>query len=126
MQLGHVVPVPGGEFERNADDYRSADFKEAEVRQQFINPFFKCLGWDMDTERGDAEAYKDVVLNYQRTLPRVAISSTERARSYTRTSSISPFQNRPFAWEFSPMQTGSSLVGMFVVVTAEPSSRPST
>ena len=48
-------------FERNADDYRSADFKEAEVRQQFINPFFKCLGWDMENERGDAEAYKDVV-----------------------------------------------------------------
>ncbi len=48
-------------FERNAADYRSAEFKEAEVRQQFINPFFKCLGWDMENERGDAEAYKDVV-----------------------------------------------------------------
>ena len=48
-------------FDRNADDYRSADFKEAEVRQQFINPLFKCLGWDMDNEQGHAEAYKDVI-----------------------------------------------------------------
>jgi type I restriction-modification system DNA methylase subunit len=48
-------------FDRNAADYRSADFKEAMLRQQFINPFFKCLGWDMENEQGYAEAYKDVI-----------------------------------------------------------------
>jgi hypothetical protein len=31
------------------------------LRQQFVNPFFKCLGWDMDNEQGYAEAYKDVI-----------------------------------------------------------------
>ena len=48
-------------FDRNADAYQSAHFKEAELRQQFVNPLFKCLGWDMDNEHGYAEAYKDVV-----------------------------------------------------------------
>ncbi len=48
-------------FERNADAYESAHFKEAELRQQFVNPLFKCLGWDVDNEQGYAEAYKDVV-----------------------------------------------------------------
>jgi hypothetical protein len=48
-------------FGRNADDYRSAGYNEARVRQEFINPFFKSLGWDMDNEQGYAEPYKDVI-----------------------------------------------------------------
>jgi hypothetical protein len=48
-------------FERNADAYRALTFNETNTRQQFINPFFKCLGWDMDNEQGYAEAYKDVI-----------------------------------------------------------------
>jgi TaqI-like C-terminal specificity domain/N-6 DNA Methylase/Type I restriction enzyme R protein N terminus (HSDR_N) len=48
-------------FDRNADDYQSARFNEAMLRQQFVNPLFKCLGWDMDNEQGYAEAYKDVI-----------------------------------------------------------------
>ena len=48
-------------FERNADDYLSAHFNEAMLRQQFVNPLFACLGWDMGNEQGYAEAYKDVI-----------------------------------------------------------------
>jgi len=48
-------------FTRNAEDYRSPGYNEAQARQEFINPFFKCLGWDMDNEQGYAEAYKDVI-----------------------------------------------------------------
>ncbi len=48
-------------FDRNAEAYESSHFKEAELRQQFVNPLFACLGWDMDNEQGNAEAYKDVV-----------------------------------------------------------------
>src|SRR5713226_7367465 len=48
-------------FDRNAEAYHAAGYNEAQVRQEFINPFFKCLGWDMDNEQGYAEAYKDVI-----------------------------------------------------------------
>jgi len=48
-------------FRRNAGAYLSPHYNEAQVRQEFINPFFKCLGWDMDNEQGYAEAYKDVI-----------------------------------------------------------------
>ncbi len=48
-------------FERNADEYRSGDFNEANLRIQFVNPLFETLGWDMDNEQGLAEAYKDVI-----------------------------------------------------------------
>ena len=43
-------------YHRNRDDYRSPAFKEAMLRKQFVDPLFKCLGWDVDNERGHAEA----------------------------------------------------------------------
>ena len=34
-------------FDRNLDAYKSADYKEAHVRAEFIVPFFEALGWDV-------------------------------------------------------------------------------
>ena len=48
-------------FDREQDSYRSGRYNETQVRQEFINPMFKALGWDVDNEEGNAEAYKDVV-----------------------------------------------------------------
>jgi hypothetical protein len=48
-------------FERNLEAYRSGQYKEAQLRQEFLDPFFKLLGWDVDNTQGFAEAYKDVI-----------------------------------------------------------------
>ena len=48
-------------FERNLDAYRSGKYNETQVRRDFIDPFFKALGWDMDNSVGYAEAYRDVI-----------------------------------------------------------------
>ena len=48
-------------FGRNLDSYLNADYKEAQVRQEFIDPLFAALGWDVRNDQGYAEAYKDVV-----------------------------------------------------------------
>ena len=48
-------------FEQNRESYRSSQYNETETRREFIDPFFKALGWDIDNEQGYAEAYKDVV-----------------------------------------------------------------
>ena len=48
-------------FANNRGSYQSPQFNEAQLRQQFLNPFFKALGWDVDNEQGNAEAYKDVI-----------------------------------------------------------------
>ena len=48
-------------FHRNADAYRSGSYNETELRREFLDPFFKALGWDIDNEQGHAEAYKDVI-----------------------------------------------------------------
>ncbi|MCL4479103.1 MAG: N-6 DNA methylase [Deltaproteobacteria bacterium] len=48
-------------FERNQQSYTSSQYNEAQLRQEFINPFFEALGWDVSNEQGNAEAYKDVI-----------------------------------------------------------------
>lgn len=48
-------------FHRNLDVYRQGMYNETQLRREFIDPFFKALGWDVDNEQGYAEAYKDVI-----------------------------------------------------------------
>ena len=48
-------------FQHNRDAYRAAAYNETETRREFIDPFFKAMGWDVDNEQGYAEAYKEVV-----------------------------------------------------------------
>jgi hypothetical protein len=48
-------------FARNLDAYRRVEYKEAQVRAEFIDPFFEALGWDVRNVQGYAEQYKDVV-----------------------------------------------------------------
>jgi SAM-dependent methyltransferase len=48
-------------FRRNRTDYERSEYNETLTRREFIDPFFKSLGWDIDNAAGYAEAYKDVV-----------------------------------------------------------------
>ncbi len=48
-------------FDRHRDAYRSGRYNETQLRREFLDPLFKALGWDVDNEKGYAEAYKDVV-----------------------------------------------------------------
>jgi N-6 DNA Methylase len=48
-------------FDQQSDAYKSGQYNEAQLRQEFIDPMFKALGWDMENISGYAEAYKDVI-----------------------------------------------------------------
>jgi hypothetical protein len=48
-------------FEQQGEAYKSGQYNEAQLRQEFIDPMFKALGWDMENISGYAEAYKDVI-----------------------------------------------------------------
>ncbi|HUU98410.1 MAG TPA: type I restriction enzyme HsdR N-terminal domain-containing protein, partial [Phycisphaerae bacterium] len=48
-------------FDRNREAYKAPTYNEAQVRLEFIDPFFRGLGWDVYNEQGHAEAYKDVI-----------------------------------------------------------------
>ena len=48
-------------FEDNYESYHSGRFNEAQLRQEFLNPFFEALGWDVYNRQGYSEAYKEVI-----------------------------------------------------------------
>jgi predicted type IV restriction endonuclease len=48
-------------FSRSREAYHSGKYNETQLRREFIDPFFRALGWDMDNTAGHAEAYKDVI-----------------------------------------------------------------
>jgi type I restriction-modification system DNA methylase subunit len=48
-------------FERNIEAYQSPAYNEAQLRIEFVGPFFEALGWDVTNKAGYAEQYKDVI-----------------------------------------------------------------
>ena len=48
-------------FDQHIEAYRSSQYNEAQVRREFIDPFFEALGWDVTNVHGWAHAYKDVI-----------------------------------------------------------------
>ena len=44
------------QFQQNLDSYKSGNCNEAQLRSEFLDPFFKALGWDLDNTQGLAEA----------------------------------------------------------------------
>ncbi len=48
-------------FSEQYDSYKKADYNETLTRRDFIDPFFKALGWDIDNKNGYAESYREVI-----------------------------------------------------------------
>jgi len=48
-------------FEEQYTSYKKSEYNETLTRRDFIDPFFKALGWDIDNEQGYAEAYREVI-----------------------------------------------------------------
>lgn len=40
---------------RNLGSYRSLAYNETQLRQEFINPFFEALGWDVSNKMASVE-----------------------------------------------------------------------
>lgn len=56
-EIGRLIQT----FKNNFNQYKLSTYKEAQVRIEFIDKFFKALGWDIDNEEGNSEQYKDVI-----------------------------------------------------------------
>ncbi|MBK8035632.1 MAG: N-6 DNA methylase [Verrucomicrobiaceae bacterium] len=48
-------------FGEHIDSYKSGSYNETQLRRDFLDPFFKLLGWDIDNTAGYDEAYRDVI-----------------------------------------------------------------
>ncbi len=60
------------------DKYKSGDYNETQLRNEFLNPFFEALGWDIYNKAGYSEGYKDVIHE-----DRVKIKGVTKAPDYS-------------------------------------------
>ncbi|HBK83928.1 MAG TPA: methyltransferase, partial [Flavobacterium sp.] len=58
--------------------YKKSDYNETQTRRDFIDPFFKALGWDIDNEQGYAESYREVIHE-----DRVKVGKATKAPDYS-------------------------------------------
>ncbi|MBI4976846.1 MAG: N-6 DNA methylase [Spirochaetes bacterium] len=64
-------------FRDNIVEYKEKGYKEAKVRQDFINKFFKLLDWDIDNDGGKSEQYRDVIIEDS-----IEIAGAQKAPDY--------------------------------------------
>jgi len=61
------MPIPAkiqnliARFQNHLEVYKSPSYNEAQLRDDFLNPLFGELGWDVDNTAGYAQAYRDVI-----------------------------------------------------------------
>ena len=55
-ELNRLVAV----FERNLSHYKSPGYDEASLRQEFLNPLFRALGWDVENLAGEIPTKREV------------------------------------------------------------------
>jgi predicted type IV restriction endonuclease len=48
-------------FDEHREAYQSGQYGEAQLREEFVNPLFEALGWDIYNRKGYTEAYKEVI-----------------------------------------------------------------
>ncbi|HUI92183.1 MAG TPA: N-6 DNA methylase [Chitinivibrionales bacterium] len=61
MPVPQEISLLVNRFKQNISSYSSPSYNEAQLRQEFLNPFFGALGWDVANKQGFAEAYKEVI-----------------------------------------------------------------
>lgn len=64
-------------FAEHREAYRRAGYTETQLRQDFLDPFFDAMGWDVKNEQGFAETYRDVILEQA-----LRVEKTVRAPDY--------------------------------------------
>ena len=65
-------------FTDQYDSYKKSDYNETLTRRDFIDPFFKALGWDIDNSEGYAESYREVIHE-----DKIKISGATKAPDYS-------------------------------------------
>ncbi|MCL2512050.1 MAG: N-6 DNA methylase, partial [Bacteroidales bacterium] len=65
-------------FEEQKESYKKAVYNETQTRRDFIDPFWKALGWDVDNENGYAESYREVIHE-----DRVKVGGATKAPDYS-------------------------------------------
>ena len=62
MIMKDKIRILVDKYEQNREYYRSARFNETMLRQEFLDPLFTALGWDIINAAGKSTAEREVLL----------------------------------------------------------------
>lgn len=65
-------------FSQNIKEYKNPNYNEANLRLEFLNPFFELLGWDVRNEQNFHINYKEVIVE-----ERIDVYGSSKAPDYT-------------------------------------------
>ncbi len=65
-------------FSQNIQEYKNPNYNEANLRLEFLNPFFELLGWDVRNEQNFHINYKEVLVE-----ERIDVYGSSKAPDYT-------------------------------------------
>jgi len=65
-------------FRDGEASFKSSNYHESDLRSEFLDPFFKALGWDIDNEQSAPEGLKEVVRE-----ARLTVHDSLRAPDYS-------------------------------------------
>lgn len=57
MEINQLVE----KYKSDRETYLKPTYNETQVRNDFIDPLLKCLGWDVDNEKGKTQFLRDVI-----------------------------------------------------------------
>jgi len=78
VDLSACGHAQAGRFDQDRKVFLSGDYKEEQLRLEFLNPFFTALGWDMDNKQGLSETFKQVI--HEET---IRVAGASKAPDYT-------------------------------------------
>ncbi len=61
-QAYEIIKILVDKFEQGIASYKNNDYNETETRNEFIDPFWKALGWDLENKAKLSPVYKEVVV----------------------------------------------------------------
>ncbi len=64
-------------FDNHITDYKRGKYNETQTRNDYINPFFEALGWDINNRQGLAESYREVIHE-----DKIKVSGSTKAPDY--------------------------------------------
>src|SRR5690348_1124913 len=82
-ELSHLVDA----FQKNLGHYKEQGYDESSLRNDFVNPFWRAPGWDIENRAGLPQPLRDVQVE-----TRVAIAGRQKRADYIfRTDGIDRF-----------------------------------
>lgn len=61
-QAYEIIKILVDKFEQGIATYKNNNYNETETRNEFIDPFWKALGWDLENKAKLSPVYKEVVV----------------------------------------------------------------